>query len=315
MSASTPPHHPFLLVNAASGGGKVQAAVVAAAQTLGLEHHVATPGDDFDAILTAAVQGGCDLLCAAGGDGTLSTVADAAMAAGLPMLAVPAGTRNHFALDVGLDLEDPAGVLRGALEKGFDRPVDVGSINGATFLNNVSIGVYAQAVEDPDYRAHKVRVLAHVASEALTTDESQSADLTVASPGPAQVDTEPGTAAVLLSNNAYSPTFAPGARLRPRLDAGEVWVYVGGGLNNADSLLGNVASLLSAQLHKSVLRAAFATTSTTISASRPDVPVAVDGEHRGDIQAPFTVASRAGALTLRVPDDPAPLPLHVTLRW
>src|SRR6476646_8970527 len=84
---------PFLLINAGSGGGRTQDSITAVATDLALAHHVVEPGDDFDAVLGAALDRGADLLAAAGGDGTLSAVANVAMDHDLPMVVVPAGTR------------------------------------------------------------------------------------------------------------------------------------------------------------------------------------------------------------------------------
>jgi diacylglycerol kinase family enzyme len=112
---------PFLLINAGSGGGRTQDSITAVATELNLDHHVVKPGDDFDAVLGAALERGADLLAAAGGDGTLCAVANVAMDHDMSMIVVPAGTRNHFALDLGLDLEDPGGVLRASLSSGFER--------------------------------------------------------------------------------------------------------------------------------------------------------------------------------------------------
>lgn len=307
---------PFLLVNTGSGGGKTQQAIIEVARHAGVTWHETAPGDDFDAILAAAVADGADVLIGAGGDGTLSTVADTAMAHDLPMIAVPAGTRNHFALDLGLSVSDPVAVLRDALAHRFERRVDVGRVNGTTFLNNISIGVYAQAVDDPAYRSHKTRALAAAVAHVLfPADDAQSAQLTIAVPGTSVVDSPEGTAALLVSNNAYAPNFAPGPRLRPRLDAGEIWVYVGGGLDNADTLLGNVESLLTAQAHRALLRAAFGTPELTVEADRADVPIAIDGEFRPDVTAPFAISSAAGALRLIVGDDPGEIDLGVALHW
>ena len=90
----------------------------------------------------------------------------------LPMVVVHSGTRNHSALDLGLDLEDPAGVLRACLTSGHERRVDVGTVNGSIFLNNASLGVYATAVGSGDYRRHKVSAFAKAAREAISPDEA-----------------------------------------------------------------------------------------------------------------------------------------------
>jgi len=66
---------------------------------------------------------------------------------------------------------------------------------------------------------------------------------------------------------------------------------------------------------QSLLRVAFGAEQVVISADRPDVPIAVDGENRPDLTAPFEFTSRPGALRLRVPTDPAPRTVDVLLSW
>lgn len=306
---------PFLLVNTASGGGRTHEAIVAAARRLSVAHHVVHPGDDFDKILAKAVEGGADTLAAAGGDGTLCTVANVAMAHDLPMIVVPAGTRNHFALDLGLDLKDPVSVLEKSLSSGFERAVDVGLVNGTTFLNNASLGLYAAAVGTAGYRDHKVKAFVTAAGQTLSQTKGGQATLTVVGPGAAVDSDGAGAAVVMVVNNAYAPTFAPGARLRPRLDAGEVWIYVGGGLARKETLAKTLKHSVGAALTKHELRASFGVARAVIDTDHPDVPIAVDGEVRPDLTAPFEFASGKAALRLIVPDDPGPQALTVELSW
>ena len=306
---------PFLLINAGSGGGRTQDSITAVATELNLDHHVVKPGDDFDAVLGAALERGADLLSAAGGDGTLCAVANVAMDHDMPMVVVPAGTRNHFALDLGLDLEDPGGVLRASLSSGFERRVDVGIVNGTTFLNNASFGVYATAVGTENYRSHKVSAFAKAALGALSADEGGQARLSLSVPGSAMIDAGEGTASMMIVNNAYAPTFAAGGRLRPQLDAGKVWVYFGGGMVHERSAVAAAVHAAGEIVHEEALRVAYGVDRVVITSDRPDVPVAVDGELRPDLVAPFEVASRPGALRLVVPADPTPRTVEVALSW
>lgn len=307
--------HPFLLVNAGSGGGHTQDSIVETARELRVDHHVVEPGDDFDEVLAAALDRGADVLAAAGGDGTLCAVANVAMDHDLPMIVVPAGTRNHFALDLGLDLKDPASVLRACLTSGKERRVDVGTVNGSTFLNNASLGLYATAVGTPGYRDHKVKAFLGAARESLSPDTGGSAHLSTTVPGSALEDFAEGAAAVMVVNNAYAPPFAPGARLRPRLDAGEVWVYVGGGLEREHNMFETLTRAIDSAITKQHLRAAFGGEQIVLTADRPDVPIAVDGEVRPDLTAPFEFSSRHEALRLIVPHDPAPRSIEILLSW
>jgi diacylglycerol kinase family enzyme len=77
----------------------------------------------------------------AGGDGSLAGVAQIALERDVPFVCVPCGTRNHFARDVGLELDDPVAALDAY--DGAERAVDVGEVAGRLFLNNVSLGAYA----------------------------------------------------------------------------------------------------------------------------------------------------------------------------
>ena len=79
----------------------------------------------------------------AGGDGSQATVAAIAAERGVPVACVPAGTRNHFALDLGVNRDDVVGALD-ALVDGGERVVDLGEVNGRVFVNNVSVGLYGR---------------------------------------------------------------------------------------------------------------------------------------------------------------------------
>lgn len=93
----------------------------------------------------AAVDAGCRVAVAAGGDGTVNAVASAVIERGIPMGVLPLGTLNHFAKDLGIPLDLPDAVRVAA--EGAVRCVDVGEVNGRLFLNNSSIGVYPRIVE------------------------------------------------------------------------------------------------------------------------------------------------------------------------
>src|SRR5262249_58991581 len=70
-------------------------------------------------------------------------------------LVISAGTRNHFAMDLGLDRDDPATCLDALTSDGVEQRIDLGVIGGRTFVNNASFGAYAEVVESPAYRDDK----------------------------------------------------------------------------------------------------------------------------------------------------------------
>ena len=144
-------------MNPGSGGGKVakfglnDKATALGAQVSLLEG----PGIvDVAALARQAVDGGADLLGVAGGDGTQALVAGIAAGRDVPMMVISAGTRNHFALDLGLDRDDPSTCLD-ALSDGVELHIDLGLIGDRTFVNNASFGVYAEVVQSPAYRDDK----------------------------------------------------------------------------------------------------------------------------------------------------------------
>jgi diacylglycerol kinase family enzyme len=211
-----------LFLNPRSGGGKAtRASLAERARERGIDAIVLRPEDDLAVLVDHAVARGADALGVAGGDGSLAIVAAAALEHDLPFVCVPAGTRNHFALDLGLDRRDLVGSLD-AFTDGIERQVDVAEVNGRLFLNNVSLGVYADAVRQPGYRDAKARTLLETAVRVLgpsarATDLELVDDAGRAHPDPA---------VVLVSNNPYSlePPRQPGTRAT--LDGGQLGVLV-----------------------------------------------------------------------------------------
>ncbi len=216
------PRHPALFVNPSSGRGKAErVGLVGSARERGIEVVVLSPGDDLLALVRGAVARGADALGVAGGDGSLGAVAAIASAHGLRFVCVPVGTRNHFALDIGLDRHDPIAAL-GAFTDPVEHRIDVGEVNGRVFLNNVSMGVYGDAVRRPAYRDAKVRTLLETAEEVLDLTGGTSEVEIVDDIG--REHTNP--AVVIVSNNPYAlePRNRVGARAA--LDGGLLGVVV-----------------------------------------------------------------------------------------
>ena len=140
--------------------------MAAEARARGIEPIELGPSDDLERFVREAVAGGADGLAMAGGDGSQAVVAAIAAELDLPYACVPAGTRNHFALDLGVDRDDVVGALD-AFVDGGERRVDLAVVNGRVFVNNVSLGLYADAVQREGYREAKLRTLLDTVPEVL----------------------------------------------------------------------------------------------------------------------------------------------------
>ena len=234
-------------------------------------------GDDLRTHALEAVADGADALGMAGGDGSLGTVAAVAAAHELPFVCVPAGTRNHFAMDLGVDRRDVAGALD-AFTDGVERLIDVGDVNGRIFLNNVSLGIYGEAVQLPTYRDTKVRTLAETAHRVLAPTGATPALSLVDDNG--QEHTR--LAVVLVSNNAYALT-GPAPGTRPTLAGGQLGILV---LDTPDQMPHPPGRAWRAP-HLHVQAPA-------------TVHAGIDGE-AAELAAPLDFAVRPAALRVRIP--------------
>ena len=259
--------HPFLVMNPRSGGGKVvKFDLKRKAEELGAEVALLEgPGKvDVDALARQAVERGADLLGVAGGDGTQALVAGIAAEHNIPFLVISAGTRNHFALDLGLNREDPTGCLD-ALRDGVELHVDLGKINGRTFVNNSSFGVYAEVVQSPEYREDKAGTVLQMLPDLIKG--AKGARLRAHMDGM----TVDGPQAVLVSNGPYGSNDLAGLGRRTRLDRG----VLGAVALSASSTREAVGLLRRATKHGLIQRTA---AEVVVSADVPEIPVGVDGE-------------------------------------
>ena len=253
---------------------------------------------DVAALARRAVAEGADLLGVAGGDGTQALVAGVAAAHDLPLLVISAGTRNHFALDLGLDRQDPSRCLE-ALGDGVELRVDLGFIAGRPFVNNASFGAYAAVVQSPAYRDDKTR-----------TTLDQLPGLLAGQHGPRLVATADqvtvqGPQAVLVSNNPYGMGDIAGLGRRARLDRGTLGMFavtVNSAAQAAGLLRGRNARGLTS----------LAAPEVVIDADTAQIPVGVDGEAL-QLDTPVRCVVQPAALRVRVPrhrpgvPDPKPI--------
>ena len=224
LPGAPPPKHAVLFYNPRSGGGKAARFEVAReARARGIEPVELTPGSDLEELVRGAIAAGADGLAMAGGDGSQAIVAAIAAETGLPYACIPAGTRNHFALDLGVDRDDVVGALD-AFVDGGERIVDLADVNGRIFVNNVSLGMYAEAVQREGYREAKIRTLLDMVPATLGP-EAAGMHLRWRGPGGEQ---DHAGAAILVSNNRYRLGRAINSGTRPRLDEGRLGITVFG---------------------------------------------------------------------------------------
>jgi diacylglycerol kinase family enzyme len=298
--ATPPARHPYLIMNPKSGGGKVEKFdLKRKAEALGAEVFLFGGSEPVDVAEVArqAVANGADLLGVAGGDGTQALVAGIAAEHGLPFMVISAGTRNHFALDLGLDREDPSTCLN-ALSDGVEVRVDLGVINGQTFVNNASFGAYAEIVQSPAYRDDKRNTTLDLLPDML--GGQRGAQLSAQADG-IQIDRPQ---ALLVANNPYGMGDIAGLGRRTRLDRGILGV-VGVTVSSA----GQAAGLLRGRRAAGLM--VLTTKQIKITADTPQIPVGVDGESIL-MSTPVICTISPGALRVWVPRDrpgvPAPKP-------
>ncbi len=202
-----------LIINLKSGGGKAERFDLAAqARRRGIEPVVLQPGDDLLELAESAIARGAQVIGMAGGDGSQALVATVAARHDVAHVCIPAGTRNHFALDLGLDREDVVGALD-AFTDGVERRIDLARVNDRVFVNNASLGVYAKVVQSDAYRDAKLETWTGMLPDLLGPD-AEPIDLEFTAPDGSRCDDAP---LVLVSNNPYRLA-QPGRRGHARAD-------------------------------------------------------------------------------------------------
>jgi diacylglycerol kinase family enzyme len=209
-----------LIINPRSGNGKAERFQLPdEARRRGIEPFVLGAGDDLTELAEHAVEGGADVIGMAGGDGSQALVATVAMRHDVAHVCIPAGTRNNFAADLGLDRNDVLAALD-AFTDGVERRIDLAAVNERVYVNNASLGLYAQVVQSDAYRAAKLRTWRRLLPRLL----GPSADrCELAFEGPDGRDMA-GTALLIVSNNPYQLRRLGGVGTRHRLDSGRLGI-------------------------------------------------------------------------------------------
>jgi diacylglycerol kinase family enzyme len=276
--------HPLLIVNPHRGSGKAhEYGLVDAANDLGIETVQGRGHKHLKKLAKKAIKAGADHLLVGGGDGSLAAVAKVAIKHGIPMSVVPVGTRNHFAMDLGLDRSNPLEALQAAFD-GTEVRIDVGRIGKKLFLNNVSFGLYADAIADPGYRSHRTK---SVVEATVDTVEHPDAQLSVTLPD----GTEQGEIEMLLaSNNPYSFIGPPDHAGRASLDTGILGMI----------LANRTGDNTPRPDHTTLTR--WNAPTITVASDEPTVPVGVDGSLR-TFDSPVEVGVDSAALRVVLPNS------------
>jgi len=225
------PQHPVLICNPWSGGGKVEKfGLLDRARELGVDTVLLDHGLDLEQLARDAIAGGADCLGMAGGDGSQALVASIAIEHDIPFVCVTAGTRNHFALDLGLDREDPRGSMD-AFHDAVERRIDYATVGDRLFVNNVSLGVYATIVQQDSYRDAKRETSRALLPEMLGST-AEPFDLQFTTPDGTEAD---GAFLIMVSNNPYVLGPSVDVSQRRSLETGELGVFAVNAASGAEA--------------------------------------------------------------------------------
>ncbi len=290
-----PPVRPVLICNPKSGGGKVgRFGLVDLAADRGIDTKVLEPGVDLGRLAWDAVGEGADAIGMAGGDGSQAFVASIAIEADIPYVCVPAGTRNHLALDLGLDRDDPRPALD-AFFDGIERRIDYGTVGDRPFVNNVSLGLYARIVQEESYRDAKLDTTLSRLPD-LIGSQAEPFDLDFDGPEGERVD---DAWMVLVSNNPYEYKNWLELGERPAIDGGELGIAALG-TRGVHDIVGVV--MLGPQLSRAWNE--WTVTEFTIRSEAATVFVGVDGE-ACELLPPLNFRIHPGGLRVLVPEGNA----------
>jgi diacylglycerol kinase family enzyme len=282
-----------LIINLRSGGGKAERFDLAGeARRRGIEPIVLQPGDDLRELAESAIARGVQVIGMAGGDGSQALVATVAARREVAHVCIPAGTRNHFALDLGLDRDDVLGALD-AFSDGVERRIDLARVNDRVFVNNASLGVYAKVVQSDAYRDAKLETWTRMLPDLLGLD-AEPIDLEFTAPDGTNYKDAP---LVLVSNNPYELTHLAGAGTRERIDTGMLGIVAARVQSTDVSKL--VALELVGQAGRYPGLLSWSAPEFEVRANGP-VEIGLDGEALL-LDPPLHFASLPGALRVRLP--------------
>ena len=283
-----------LIMNLKWGGGKGEEfGLVNEARRRGVDPVVLKRGDDLLQVAMDAVEAGADVIGMAGGDGSQALVATVASQHDVAYVCVPACTRNHCALDLGLDRTELVGALD-AFTDGVERRVDLAKVGDRVFVNNVSLGIYAKVVQADEYRDAKAQTALTMLPDLLGPD-AEPFDLQFVGP---DGHGYPSAHMMLVSNNPYQLTQILGRATRARMDSGLLGLVIVR-IDDPSYIAEMVALEAAGQIGRFRGWLEWTAAGFTVDSLSP-IEAGIDGEALV-LEPPLEFASMPGALRVRLP--------------
>jgi YegS/Rv2252/BmrU family lipid kinase len=237
------------------------------------------------------------VIVAAGGDGTVNSVAAAVIESDKVLGVLPLGTLNHFAKDVGIPTDLQQAVR--TIVAGHTIEVDAAEVNDRIFLNNSSLGLYPMIVREREKRQRLGfgKWPAFVWATIQSLRRNPFLDVRLRVNGELLDRTTPF---VFVGNNEYAmDLFNIG--VRDRLDKGELSIYITHGTSRL-KLIGLALRAVVGRLRNDKDFLALRSNEVKIQTARKRVRVAFDGEIEV-MQAPLHYRVRRRALRVIVPNN------------
>ena len=273
--------------------GEMAAALSALGVTAKIE---SVDGDAIGDRAEAAVKGGAKLVVVGGGDGSVSSAAQALAGSGAALGIMPLGTLNHLARDLGIPatLQESVQVIA----SGRTRSIDVAEVNGRTFVNNAAIGLYPLMVIDREAQQDRLgrsKRLAMLVASLRTLMRFHHQRLTLSiDGGEARVDTP----LLFVGNNDYQLAF-PAAGQRDKLDDGELCVMLMR-KKGVPGFLAAVARALDTEQRADDMVRIDGVKQLKVDSARSTITLALDGETLV-MKPPLEFRIRPGALKVIAP--------------
>jgi diacylglycerol kinase family enzyme len=281
----------------AVGDGDIEARLGTAFEAHGVEADIRVTDRISDAFRQAAAAEGLDAVVAGGGDGTISCAAGLLAGTGRPLGVLPLGTLNHFARDAGIpaDLDTAVAVIAA----GHAADIDLGEVNGRTFINNSAVGLYPRMVRDREAQQERLghgkrRAMLAASLRALRNFGRHRLTIRIAGH-----EAPVRTPLLFVGNNRYETSLLTFGR-REALDRGELCLYAPLVRSRFHLIRLGLRSLIGLTRQRDFV-SIDGLTELVVQSHRPVLSVSMDGEVER-METPLRYRIRRGALKLIVPE-------------